>query len=355
MLLTATVGVSAVDYFAWRWGVINWASWWVALPLFIAEFFGALHTLGLQYTVWPRRETPLVIREDPTSAPVFIFVPTVNEGVAILEPTLRGAIAARDRYVAAYPHARVTIVICNDGRVAKAPNWQETEALAQRLGVTCITRETGGGAKAGNIEHARQQLDATGNAQLVLFDADQIAEPDFLLKTAPPFADPAIGWVQTGQYYRNRDNPVARWADDQQAIFYCILCPGKARQNAAFICGINVMLRAAALDEIGGLPRNSVTEDFAASIALHPRWRGIFLSDVLAMGLGPMDLTSYFKQQGRWATGTLGVLRSHWRAIFLPRRDGLQFGQRLQYALACTHYLCGVRDLTYIIAPWSSW
>ena len=90
-----------------------------------------------------------------------------------------------------------------------------------------------------------------------------------------------------------------------------------------------------------------MTEDFAASIDLHTRWRSIYVPDVLATGLGPMDLSAYLKQQRRWSTGTMGVLRTHWRDIFLPKKNGLRIGQRLQYFLACTHYLCGLRDLLY--------
>jgi hypothetical protein len=57
------------------------------------------------------------------------------------------------------------------------------------------------------------------------------------------------------------------------------------------------------------------------------------------------------KQQRRWAIGTIGVLRSHWRVIFLPQRGGLRLEQRVQYALACTHYFCGLRDLIYLASP----
>jgi hypothetical protein len=35
----------------------------------------------------------------------------------------------------------------------------------------------------------------------------------------------------------------------------------------------------------------------------------------------------------------------------LPRRNGLRLGQRVQYFLACTHYLCGLRDLIYVLSP----
>ncbi len=351
MMLGIAVGLSIIDYLTWRFEVTNWVGWWIAIPLLAAETLGAIHTLGFQYTLWPWSKPQLHPTEDPTQHPVFVFVPTVNEGASILEPTLKGIIEARKHYLAKYPHGEINIVVCNDGLVANAPDWQETEELAKQLGVVCITRTVKGGAKAGNIEHARQQLKATGNALLVIFDADQIAKPDFFLKTIPPFADTAIGWVQTGQYYHNLDNPVSRWADDQQAMFYNLLCPGKAAINSAFICGTNVVIRAEALDQIGGLPQDSVTEDFSASIELHSRWRSIFLTDVLATGLGPLDMPSYLKQQRRWAIGTLSVIRTHWRQIFLPAKKGLSIEQRVQYFLACTHYLCGLRDLIYLLSP----
>lgn len=350
-LMAVLVGVTTVDYLAWRVQATNWSGWEIAVPLLVAEVFGALHTLGLHYTVWPRPEPKIDAREDPSARPVFIFFPTVNEGVELLTASLQGALEARRRYLLKYPNGRVTIVVCNDGLVANVRSWREVEYLARRLGVACVTRTVSGGFKAGNLENARQRMGATDDALVAIFDADQIPHPDFLLKMIPPFADPTVGWVQSGQYYRNLDQPVARWANDQQALFYQILCPGKAAHNAAFICGTNVVIRATALDQIGGLPQDSVTEDFAASIELHPRWRSIFVKDKLAEGLGPMDLPAFLKQQRRWAIGTIGVLRTHWRDILLPRRGGLALDQRMQYLLACTHYLCGVRDLIYLVSP----
>jgi len=349
--LAAGVGLSAAGYLFFRVQVIHWAAWWVALPLLLAELHGMAHALGLQYTLWPRPPLPLCAEEDPSARPVFILIPTVNEGEDVLGPTVEGALAARAHFLARFPEATVSVVVCNDGYVAGYPDWYAAEKLAQRLGVVCVTRPVGGGAKAGNIEWARQTVGAVGPALVVLFDADQVAAEEFLTQTVPPFADRSVGWVQTGQYYRNLENPVARWANDQQGLFYQVLCPGKAALNAAFICGTNVVVRAEALDEIGGLPQDSVTEDFAASLLLHPRWRSVFLPGVLALGLGPMDLPSYFAQQGRWATGTLGVLRRYWRMLLLPGGGGLSRPQRIQYALACTHYLSGLRDLVYLLVP----
>src|SRR5262249_32256763 len=140
ILLCLAVGATAVDYLTWRFEVTNWGGWWIAAPLLAAELFGALHTVGLQYTVWPRPQQKLIPTEDPTWRPIFILIPTVDEGEAVLEPTIQAAHEARRRYLEAYPKGRVSIVVCNDGRVANAATWGETESLARRLGVTCVTR-----------------------------------------------------------------------------------------------------------------------------------------------------------------------------------------------------------------------
>lgn len=353
IVLALGVTVSAIDYLAWRMSVLNWSlpGVLIGVPLLLAELHAAAHTVGLQVTVWPVEHRRPHAHNPHVARPVYVFIPTVDEGPEIVGETVRGVLAARDAYRAVHPDREITVVVCNDGGVAGAACSDALIACCAELGVECITRTVKGGAKAGNIEHARQLVGATGDALIAIFDADQIPRQDFFLRTLHPFNDPTIGWVQTGQFYGNRDNPVARWADDQQSLFYRLLCPGKAAHDSAFICGTNVVLRAAALDEIGGLPTDSVTEDFAASLQLAPRWRSVYLPGVLAVGLGPADLPAFLKQQERWARGTLHGLRTGWRELVLPRREGLRPQQRLQYGLAVTHYLCGVRDLVFAVAP----
>lgn len=348
-LTTATIAAS-IDYLSWRVTVINWGAWWIAVPLVAAEAFGIAHAAGVLATVWPRGASGRASSTGSPTSPVFVLIPTVDEGAEIVRATISGAIRARAAYLEKHPDASVQIVVCNDGRVAGYPQWHDVEALARSLGVECVTRSVGGGAKAGNIEHTRDVLGVHGDALMVVFDADQVASRDFLNRTIPLMSDPDVAWVQTGQYYANTENPVTRWAEHQQAIFYRILCPGKSAANSAFICGTNVVIRAAALDEIGGFPQDSVTEDFSASVALHGRWRSVFVPGVLARGMGPLDLPSYLKQQHRWAVGTLGVMRKQLFSMLFGR-NGLTLGQRLQYALASTHYLSGLKDLVFLVAP----
>ncbi len=61
-----------------------------------------------------------------------------------------------------------------------------------------------------------------------------------------------------------------------------------------FCCGTNVVFRRAALDDAGGFPQDSLTEDFELSIRLHERgWRSPLRSRGARAGLGPEDMASY--------------------------------------------------------------
>jgi cellulose synthase/poly-beta-1,6-N-acetylglucosamine synthase-like glycosyltransferase len=348
LLMSVVTILMTFRYITWRLAVTSWHLWWLSLPLLAAELFTAFHILGYQFTVWPRRSRPLDLIDNPAMLPIFVFIPTVNEGSEILGPTIEGAVNARDKFLKQYPSAEIRIIVCNDAFVANIPHWESVQSLSLAYGVDCITRTKPGGAKAGNIENARRHYGAIGKCLLAVLDADQVAEPDFLLRAIKPFGDPTIGWVQTRQYYRNSECVVSRWAESQASLFYDLVCPGKSAINASYICGTNVIIRAEVLDDIGGFPTESVTEDFAASIRTHQSWRSIYIKDILAKGVGPLDITGYFVQQSRWARGTVGVLRSDWKRLLLPSTNGLSFDQRVQYLLSGTHYLCGLRDMVFL-------
>jgi len=112
-----------------------------------------------------------------------------------------------------------------------------------------------------------------------------------------------------------------------------------------FCCGTNVVFRRAALDDAGGFPEDSLTEDFELSVRLHERgWRTAYVPHVLARGLGPEDMASYVGQQHRWARGCLSAIPSVLRAD-LPLR------LRAQYLLSCSYFLTGWTILIYMSFP----
>ena len=182
-----------------------------------------------------------------------------------------------------------------------------------------------------------------------MFDADHVPQPDFLERIVGYFEDEDVAFVQTPQFYVNahRDR-VARGAYQQQALFYGPICRGKNGLNSAFCCGTNVVFRrdAHARTSAASTRRASSRTSRRRSASTVRGWQSIYYPYVLAEGLGPSDLRSYFRQQFRWARGSVGAL-----ATLEPFRRGLSLAQRVQYLLATTFYLTGVFTAVYVLLP----
>jgi cellulose synthase (UDP-forming) len=243
------------------------------------------------------------------------------------------------------------------------------DQLCRRIGVNLFRRRWRG-AKAGMINdflaflegkspegcefHQFQKACTPGTEKYIaIFDADMNPLPDFAEELVQIMeANEKIAFVQRPQYYSNfENNRVARGAGLQQVIFYEYVCEGKGAQDAMFCCGTNVMFRRKALVSAGGFDESSVTEDFATSFALHTQgWSSAYLNRICAFGMGPEDLGSYFRQQFRWALGTVGLLRKMIRtSIYNPR--AMPPAKWFEYLLSSTYYLVGWAFLVLLICP----
>lgn len=304
--------------------------------LIAGEVFHVWQALTFLQTIW---DTSYDAPKDPSYAPpVDVFITVAGEPVDVIAETVQGALAMR------YPHFQVFIL--NDGYVAKKENWQEVVRLAETLGVNCITRQKPRGAKAGNINNG---LALTESPFVAFFDADHVPEPEFLAETVPYFADPKLAFVQTPQFYKNHDvNFVAGGAWEQQALFFGAICKGKNRMNAVTMCGTNMVVRRAALMEVGGMYEGSIAEDFLTGFLLHKHgWKSVYVPKVLAKGLAPEDFLSYVKQQSRWSRGSLDLIFRH--NLLFTR--GITFKQRIQYLSSVSYFLSGWVVLIDAVIP----
>jgi len=304
--------------------------------LVISELFHVWQVFGFIHTIWGRRrEKKFDARYQPSVA---VFITVCGEPADIIEKTVIAAKAMK------YPD--FSVYILNDGKVANRDNWQEAEVIAQRQGITCITRTKPGGAKAGNINNA---LTLTKEPYVVVFDADHEPKPEFLIETVGYFVDEKVAFVQSPQYYHNADvNQVAGGSWEQQALFFGPLLKGKDNVNATFMCGTNMVLRRTALVEAGGMSEKSIAEDFLTSLLVHEKkWKSVYVDKVLAEGLAPEDFLSYYKQQFRWARGSLEILFSY-NPLF---RRGLTWAQKIQYLASSSYYLSGIIVLVNALLP----
>lgn len=296
--------------------------------LIAAELFNLVQATGFWWTsaraAVPRPRPPMFERP-----PVDVLIPVYSEELEVVEATIEAASRL------SYPG--VTVVVCDDG------DRDELEALAARHGARYLRRPDHSGAKAGNLNHA---LRHTMSPLVVVFDCDHVPVPSFLDATVGYFNDPRVALVQTPQHYRNAaENPIAGAAWSQQALFFGIIARGKDAMGSMFCCGTNVVFRREALESVGGIPEDSVTEDFELSIHLKEKgWHTVYVPSVLASGLGPEDMASYVSQQHRWASGCLSAVSS-------VLRSRLPWRQRAQFLLSSMFFLTGWTYLVYMALP----
>ena len=262
---------------------------------------------------------------------VDVFIPVYGEDVAVIRKTAVAALAV---------HGRHRTWILDDGRS------DEVKALAAELGCSYLRRLSGGGAKAGNINHA---LALVKGDFFAVFDADFVPRPAFLLETVPFFVDDTVAFVQTPQAYGNLRNLISRGAGYMQTVFYKFVQSGRNHFNAAFCVGTNVIYRRAAVDDVGGIYTDSKSEDVWTSLTLHERgWRSVYIPQTLAVGDAPETIEAYTKQQLRWATGGFEIMFTH--NPLSPRRR-LTMDQRLMYLVTATHYLTGIAPGLLLLVP----
>jgi cellulose synthase (UDP-forming) len=296
--------------------------------LVAAEAFNLVQALGFWWTCSRQRlRGGRPVTGEPPA--VDVLIPVYDEPPEIVEPTLAAACALRG--------ADVSVWLLDDGARG------EIATLAGRYGSQYLRRRSRRGAKAGNLNHA---LERTQAPYVVVLDCDHVPHVDFLERTLGHLEPPDVAFVQTPQYYANAaGNPVCTAAAAQQNLFFGPISRGKDGLGTMMCCGTNVVFRREALDQVGGFPEGSLTEDFLLSVRLQERgWKSAYVSEVVASGLGPEDMASYVSQQQRWARGCLSsipaVLRSRlpWRA-------------RAQYLLSATYFLSGWTLLLYMSLP----
>lgn len=337
LILAAIVATAAYGYFLLS--PENRGATWVWALVLVGEGLTIYQALGVWWTILAHdghRDRPEVFDwrvrmlqgEDIPSIDVFVTV--AGEPLELVRRTI---VAARDLDL---PHETWVL---DDGRS------DALRDLCGRLGVGYLRRPDSRHAKAGNVNAA---LRRTSGEFVALFDADHVPERSFLVEALPHLVDDGVAFVQSPQWYANRDRLVPLGASEAQRIFYELVCPGKNHFNAAFCVGTNVIFRRAALAEVGGLYTDSLSEDIWTSLLLHRRgWRSVYLPKVLARGLAPDTLAAYFKQQFRWARGGFELLLTG----RLLRGRGLTLDQRLQYLFTSTNYLLAFATVAFQLVP----
>jgi cellulose synthase (UDP-forming) len=331
----AAIGVTAA-YLLWRLtGTIALEWWWVAIPLFVVEVHNAFGLVLYTVALWSVDAERLPEEGRLPRSRIAVLIPTYNEPPDVLLPTIAAAVALEPTH---------ETWVLDDGR------RDEIRELAETLGARYLTRPSNEHAKAGNLNHALEHIDAD---IIGVLDADHVPTARFLTALLPYFQDDALAFVQSPQDFYNLESfeHQRRWNGqvfNEEAVFYRVIAPAKNRWHAPFWCGTCALVRVEALRSVGGVSTDSVTEDIHTTIRMYRKgWTGAYHNEVVARGLAPDDATAYLIQRNRWALGAMQVLRRE-NPLFAP---GLTMGQRLAFMTTLFGWFDSWRTFAYITIP----
>jgi cellulose synthase (UDP-forming) len=219
------------------------------------------------------------------------------------------------------------------------------------VGAVYITRAGNAHAKAGNINHALSHATAE---YVAIFDCDHVPTRTFLKATLGWFGrDARLGLVQTPHHFCSPD-PIERnlgqfrRIPNESELFHRLIQDGNDLWNATMFCGSCAVIRRTALDQIGGIAVETVTEDAHTSLRLQRRgWNTALINLPMAAGLATESLAAHIGQRIRWARGMVQILRTE-NPLFGP---GLSAAQRLCYFNEAVHFLFAVPRLIFLTIP----
>jgi cellulose synthase (UDP-forming) len=321
-----------------HWGALD--AFFIMSLVFAESYAFVILFLGFFQTIWPLRRAPMPLPEMPEEWPhVDVLIPTYNEPLDVVRYTALGALNID------WPTDKLHVYILDDGR------RKEFEQFAFEAGVGYKIRQDNFHAKAGNINTALKSLDAP---YVAIFDCDHVPTRSFLQMTIGWFLrDRNLAMLQTPHHFYSPD-PFERNLQqfhvipNENELFYGIVQDGNDFWNATFFCGSCAVLRREALDEIGGIAVETVTEDAHTSLRMQSNgWNTAYINIPQAAGLATERLSAHVGQRIRWARGMIQILRTD-NPLFAPK---LNFAQRLCYFNAMSHFLYPLPRLIFLTAP----
>lgn len=313
----------------------------LSILLLAAETYAFIvMVLGYFQVCWPLDRRPKKLPDDRCTWPtVDIFIPTYNESLEVIKPTV---FAARNLD---WPQDKINVHILDDG----SRDW--VESFAREAGVNYIKRDEHNHAKAGNINNAMKH---TAGEFITIYDCDHVPSADFLTSTVGWLVhDPRIALVQTPHHFYSPDPfeknlHLERGMPFENSLFHDYIQKGNDTWNAVMFCGSNAVMRRSALEEIGGIAVETVTEDAHTSLKLNRRgWKSACISKPLASGLSTESLSAHIGQRIRWARGMIQIFRLDNPLL----KKGLTLPQRLCFMNAMIHFLHGLPRIIFLLAP----
>ncbi len=293
------------------WGVL-------ILMQVLAAVILLIESLEIAEVIWHRKTArtfqPLKPSPDFKYPKVSLHLPIHNEPPDMVRMTLE-ALNKVD-----YPNLEVLVM---DNNTKDPAVWEPVKVDCERLGpkFRFFHLENWPGFKAGAINHALEQT-APDAEIIAVIDSDYILSPDWLNCMVPYFDNENVGFIQSPQDYRDRDQSAFKsfcyW---EYAGFFNIGMVQRNEYNAIIQHGTMTMIRKSALLEVGKWSEWCICEDSELGLRLYEAgYDSVYVKDSFGQGVMPDTMSGYMTQRYRWVYGAMQIIKAHWRS-FLPSKE----------------------------------
>jgi cellulose synthase/poly-beta-1,6-N-acetylglucosamine synthase-like glycosyltransferase len=221
-----------------------------------------------------------------------------------------------------YPKQKMEIIIVEDGSVDKTVAICRKHA---RQYPDCIkfVHQSNSNGKPSALNCALKY--ATGEI-VAVFDADNVPEPDALLKTVEYFEEPSVVAVQGTPYSINaNENMLTKFVSYEEAVRFQAYFRGKDALNLFVpLSGSCQFIRRDVLEKVGGWDEKSLSEDMEMSARLAQiGYKVKYAPDIRSWQEYPANLAHLIKQRTRWFRGCMEVALKYGRLIANPNRRNI--------------------------------
>ncbi len=307
--------------------VVFWAL--MLLMQVMAVIILLIESLEIAEVVWHKKSArtfqPLTPSETFRYPKVSLHLPIHNEPPLMVRKTLE-ALARVD-----YPNLEVLVM---DNNTKDPEVWEPVRDDCERLGpmFRFFHLENWPGFKAGAINHALEQT-AEDAEIIAVIDSDYVLSPDWLKCMVPYFDNENVGFIQSPQDYRDRDQSTFKsfcyW---EYAGFFNIGMVQRNEYNAIIQHGTMTMIRKSALLEVGNWAEWCICEDSELGLRLYEAgYDSVYVKDSFGRGLMPDTMSGYMTQRFRWVYGAMQIIKGHWRSFLPNKASPLTSAQRYYF------------------------
>ncbi|KAL8752123.1 MAG: hypothetical protein Q9184_005836 [Pyrenodesmia sp. 2 TL-2023] len=243
----------------------------------------------------PRTHDPQMAKSPPS---VDVFIPCCGEAPDVVITSIEGALASD------YPTDKLRVIVLDDGRSKELADLvSNIRTTRSNLFYHSRQKTKNHHYKAGNMNDGIEWVKTLPGPPapfIAILDADMIPEPHWLQVLLPQvLSDPKMALACPPQDFYDvpMEDPLAQALEVQ----YRVTNPLKGAAGAAYCAGSGFVVRRKALEEVGGFPTVSLTEDNCLSNFLFKKgWQGVYVDEALQYGRVPESFAAHVVQQTRW-------------------------------------------------------